>query len=369
MTRYFIPEDPLKNRDPEMSFYLLDNPPASPQFHTSRNNGLSGGVVIHTTEGAGGDTAAENTAAFIARRSDPGSYHMVVDTNSSVALMPDEFTAFGVAAPGFNSRCWMIAIAARSADLDSESPETRAEIDRMGAEIVAFWNRNGINVAEAAQFIGDGVKDRPGLAHHGDVQPADRSDAWSRRDDRWAFDAALLQAIERHSGEQPVVPPAPVPPTPDPAGSVWGPGSSGDKVREIQRIVGVQQDGIYGPQTEAAVRQWQTLVNVAADGVWGPQTEGATHDIFVFLNNLDAVALSNPWFEALNNAKNQILRAGSTGGDVKIAQGLLNVKGYALVSDGIFGPATEAATRQCQSDNGLAVDGIIGPDTWQVLVS
>jgi peptidoglycan hydrolase-like protein with peptidoglycan-binding domain len=71
----------------------------------------------------------------------------------------------------------------------------------------------------------------------------------------------------------------------------------------------------------------------------------------------------------LNNAKSQILRTGSTGGDVKIAQGLLNAKGYPLVSDGIFGSRTDAATRQCQSDNGLAVDGIIGPQTWQVLVS
>ena len=365
----FIPENPLQNRDPEMSFYLLDNPPASPQFYPSRSNGLSGGVVIHTTEGAGGDTAAENTAAFIARRSDPGSYHMIVDTDSSVAMMPDDYTAFGVGASGFNSRCWMIAIGARSADLNPDDPRTQVEIDRMGAEIVAFWNRNGINIAEASEFIGEDVKNRPGLAHHGDVQPADRSDAWSRRDNRWVFDSMLLQAIERHSGEHPVVPPTPVPPTPNPEGSVFGPGSTGDKVREIQSIVGVPQDGIYGPQTTQAVRDWQSNLNIAADGVWGPTTAGATYDLFVFLHNLDAVAPSNPWLEALNNAKSQILRSGSTGDAVKIAQGLLNAKGYPLVSDGIFGSETDAATRQCQSDNGLGVDGIIGPDTWQVLVS
>lgn len=352
-----------------MSFYLLDNPPASPQFYTSRNNGISGGVVIHTTEGAGGDTAAENTAAFIARRSDPGSYHMIVDTDSSVAMMPDEYTAFGVAASGFNSTCWMIAIAAVSADLNPDDPRTHAEIDRMGAEIVAFWNRNGINIAEASEFIGDDVKIRPGLAHHGDVQPADRSDAWSRRPDRWVFDSMLLQAIERHSGEQPAVPPTPVPPTPNPEGSVWGPGSTGDKVTGIQKIVGVAQDGIYGPQTEAAVRQWQINLNIPADGIWGPQTEGATYDLFVFLNNLPAVAPTNPWLEALNHARAQVLSTGSTGHDVAIAQGLLNVNGYELESDGIFGIKTDAATRQCQSDHGLNVDGIIGPDTWQVLVS
>jgi peptidoglycan hydrolase-like protein with peptidoglycan-binding domain len=140
-------------------------------------------------------------------------------------------------------------------------------------------------------------------------------------------------------------------------------------VRGIQKIVGVTQDGIYGPQTEAAVRIWQSNLNLSADGVWGPQTEGATHDLFVFLNNLPAVAPSNPWLEALDHARAQILRIGSTGHDVAIAQGLLNVNGYELESDGIFGPKTDAATRRCQSDHGLMVDGIVGPDTWQVLVS
>ena len=352
-----------------MGYYLLDNPPASPQFYPSRNNGLSGGVVIHTTEGAGGDTAAENTAGFISRRSDPGSYHMIVDTDSSVAMMPDDYVAFGVAAPGFNSKCWMIAIAARSADLNPDDPRTQAEIDRMGAEIAAFWQRNGINIAEASQFIGEGVKDRPGLAHHGDVQPADRSDAWSRREDRWIFDSALLQAIERHAGVAPVTPPTPTQPVPVDPETMWRVGSTGDKVRSIQEIVGVAQDGIFGPQTERAVIQWQKNLKVTPDGIWGPATEQATHDLFVFLSNLQAVAPSNPFFNALNEARSQVLQQGSTGGSVKILQVGLNGKGYGLVGDGIFGPATYNAVRRFQSDNGLQVDGIVGPQTWEALLS
>jgi peptidoglycan hydrolase-like protein with peptidoglycan-binding domain len=352
-----------------MSYYLLDHPPATPQFYTTRNRELSGGVVIHTTEGSGGDTAAENTAGFISRRSDPGSYHMIVDTDSSVAMMPDEYTAFGVATPGFNSACWMIAIAARSSDLDGTNPLTLLEIDRMGSEIVAFWERNNVDVAAASQFIGDDVKNRPGLAHHGDVQPSDRSDAWSRRADRWVFDSLLLQAIERHSGQQPAVPPVPTEPTPDPAGSVFGPGSTGDKVRDIQKVVGTPQDGVYGPQTQAAVFQWQTNLNVPADGIWGPLTASATHDLFVFLNNLPAVSPSNPWLQALDSARQQVLRAGSQGDAVKVAQTLLNNKGHWLVADGVFGPATDNATRQFQHNCGLAVDGIVGTQTWNVLVA
>lgn len=356
-----------------MGYYLLDNPPASQQFWPSRNNGLSGGVVIHTTEGSGGDTQAENTAAFISRRSDPGSYHCIVDSepNAAVMLMPDDYVAFGVAASGFNSRCWMIAIAAPSAALNADSPYTQIEIDNMAREIVAFWQRNGFDPVSSAQFIGEDVKNRPGLAHHGDVQPWDRSDAWSRREDRWVFDSLLLEYIAKHAGgaaPAPLPPQEPTVPTPVPPQAVWQQGSTGDKVREIQKIVGVEQDGIYGPKTAAAVAQWQANLQITADGIWGPQTEQATHDLFVFLGNLQAVSPSNPFFDALADARNQVLQQGSSGGAVKILQVALNGKGYSLVGDGIFGPLTDAAVRQFQSDNGLQVDGIVGPQTWGALL-
>jgi peptidoglycan hydrolase-like protein with peptidoglycan-binding domain len=356
-----------------MGYYLIDNPPATQQFWESRNSDISGGVVIHTTEGSGGSNSAENTAGFISRRRDPGSYHCIVDSepNAAVMLMPDSFTAYGVGASGYNSRCWMIAIAAQSAALVPESPETQIEIDNMGREIVAFWQRNGIDVASASQFIGEGVKDRPGLAHHGDVQPWDRSDAWSRREDRWVFDSMLLQAIERHSGTTPIAPPTPTVPVPVDAQSVWAIGSTGDKVKKIQQVVGVAQDGVFGPQTESAVRQWQSNLGVPSDGAWGPRTEEATRNLFVFLSNLPAVgaiAPNNDFFAAIESATREVLRNGTTGGSVKILQICLNGLGYSLAGDGVFGPATEAAVRRFQSDRGLMVDGVVGPQTWVALI-
>ncbi|WP_227496909.1 peptidoglycan-binding domain-containing protein [Planctomonas psychrotolerans] len=49
---------------------------------------------------------------------------------------------------------------------------------------------------------------------------------------------------------------------------------------------------------------------------------------------------------------------------VRSLQYLLNAHGARLTVDGIFGPATDAATRAFQRSKGLAVDGVVGPATW-----
>ena len=58
---------------------------------------------------------------------------------------------------------------------------------------------------------------------------------------------------------------------------------------------------------------------------------------------------------------------GSRGPEVKNLQLILNRKGYPIVDDGDFGPLTDAAVRDFQNKNGLTVDGIVGPKTWEKL--
>jgi hypothetical protein len=282
-----------------MGYYLIDNPPASRQFWPSRNVPLTGGVVVHTTEGVGGDDSAENTAAFISRRSEPGSYHCIVDWNSTVMLMPDDYTAFGVAADGYNSRCWMIALACKSSELAVDDWATNVMMDRAGKAIVEFWQRNGINPLDANDWIDTEVLNRAGLCQHGEAQPWDRSDAFVGHPQQWALGIMLLEAIHRHAGGYtPAPPPEPIPaPIPD--------------------------------------LSWIS--------------------------------------DALNSARSQVLRQGSSGDAVKWLQALLNSKADAgLVVDGVFGPATDAAVRRVQTDvrnffnlgDRMAVDGIVGPQTW-----
>ncbi|HEY0737152.1 MAG TPA: peptidoglycan-binding protein [Herpetosiphonaceae bacterium] len=64
-----------------------------------------------------------------------------------------------------------------------------------------------------------------------------------------------------------------------------------------------------------------------------------------------------------------VVKSGSSGEAVKGAQRQLNKYGYNLAVDGSFGPATDSATRDYQSKHGLVVDGSIGPATWSSLTS
>jgi len=54
---------------------------------------------------------------------------------------------------------------------------------------------------------------------------------------------------------------------------------------------------------------------------------------------------------------------------VKRVQELLNKHGYKLAVDGIYGPKTRAAVIDFQKKNGLDADGLVGPITWNALVS
>ena len=61
------------------------------------------------------------------------------------------------------------------------------------------------------------------------------------------------------------------------------------------------------------------------------------------------------------------LKLGSKGDEVKQLQTQLNANGYNLAVDGSFGNKTLAAVKDYQQKNSLAVDGIVGKNTWGAL--
>lgn len=68
------------------------------------------------------------------------------------------------------------------------------------------------------------------------------------------------------------------------------------------------------------------------------------------------------------NGGHPTLSTGSTGPAVSHAQCLLRMWGWTNVAqDGDFGPITRDAVMAAQDACGIAVDGVVGPNTWRCL--
>ena len=63
-----------------------------------------------------------------------------------------------------------------------------------------------------------------------------------------------------------------------------------------------------------------------------------------------------------------LVRRGDKAHPVPSLQYLLRARGHIVTVDGDFGPKTEAAVRAYQKEKNLAVDGIMGPQTWRALI-
>jgi peptidoglycan hydrolase-like protein with peptidoglycan-binding domain len=63
------------------------------------------------------------------------------------------------------------------------------------------------------------------------------------------------------------------------------------------------------------------------------------------------------------------VKRGDTGSSVRLLQNILISLGYLdrNLNTGNFLEQTDEAVRSFQADNGLRVDGIVGPRTWDVL--
>jgi len=67
------------------------------------------------------------------------------------------------------------------------------------------------------------------------------------------------------------------------------------------------------------------------------------------------------------------IKKGDKGSGVKLAQSILKDSGLPTwdpgAVDGDFGPLTEMAVKNFQSDHTLTIDGIVGENTWRALRS
>jgi peptidoglycan hydrolase-like protein with peptidoglycan-binding domain len=115
------------------------------------------------------------------------------------------------------------------------------------------------------------------------------------------------------------------------------------RVQELQRLLGIGVDGIWGPQTLHAVRSFQARHGLAVDGVAGPLT-------FAALERGSSAGHRAP------------VRFSPSSGSVRDLQRRLG-----LSADGVFGPQTRGAVLSFQRRHGLTPDGVVGPVTWRAL--
>jgi peptidoglycan hydrolase-like protein with peptidoglycan-binding domain len=201
-------------------------------------------------------------------------------------------------------------------------------------------------------------------------------------------------------------------------------GSTGRQVALLQHELGIKVDGMYGPETEAAVEAFQRSRGLTVDNVVGPQTGAALADHTQTTASLasfhgetpgegvstgvtgggskgggsteagsagtttDAVYTTSADSPTTGPATssgtatgsgstptegNPALVAGGSEahgegegeagtGAIKRLQGALH-----LHVDGEFGPETEAAILRLQARKGLSADGVVGPQTWRAI--
>ena len=141
-------------------------------------------------------------------------------------------------------------------------------------------------------------------------------------------------------------------------------GSTGEEVRELQKMLGDQgylagDTGSFDARTDEAVRRFQRDHALVVDGIVGPQTR-------------EALSASEPRSAAQRALSelpaNTHLRWASSGEGVRRLQNALNANGANLEVDGKYGRATTDAVQRYQEENGLKIDGIAGPETIGSLV-
>ena len=126
-----------------------------------------------------------------------------------------------------------------------------------------------------------------------------------------------------------------------------------ENIKEIQHSlnekynIGIEEDGYYGPKTKAGlVKGLQTELNnqfkksLNVDGIFGTKTKETCINV----------------------------RQGAKGNITYLIQAMLYCKGYNTNGvEGIFGKGTTSAVRKFQTENGIAVDGIVGKNTFEKL--
>lgn len=166
-----------------MSYYLLDHPnPNGPFYYTQRKTCKHGKnqphlIVIHTAENKAdtipADEGAEAVAKYASTTTRQVSWHYTVDSDSIVAMLPDEYVAFH--ASSYNTCALGVEQAVQAALWPQYTYEYRTAVIRNAAHVVRGWqHKYGIPNRRITRAQADAGE--AGIISHAELDPDRRSD-------------------------------------------------------------------------------------------------------------------------------------------------------------------------------------------------
>lgn len=164
--------------------WLDDHPPARDQFRCPRRERPSGVMCVHTAESTPDfvafDGGAEAVANFIRNRSDAGSYHDLVDSDSCINLVSYSCEAYQDGT-GSNPHAWGGSVATRADVWPLAPSEWRAgAIAQLAAAAARYakWLKVHYGITVPARRINRAQSEArmPGFISHAERDPARRSD-------------------------------------------------------------------------------------------------------------------------------------------------------------------------------------------------
>jgi N-acetyl-anhydromuramyl-L-alanine amidase AmpD len=223
-------------------------------------------IIIHTTEGSEGPNSAENGAAYDTRRKDGTSTHFFVDSNSVVQCVRTDDEAHTARAHG-NDVGIQIEVCGKAGQSKTQWADvfSAATIQNVAELCVVIRKKYGrdrfplVNLTPSQLRDGDN-----GFAEHYDATKAWPGDKGSHTDPGpnfpWSKLFSTIQELEKAAPAagkrkvimEPIIGALPI----LKAGDTDPIDKSGwSHVKRAQRLLSVEADGIYGPNTIAAVKK------------------------------------------------------------------------------------------------------------------
>jgi lysozyme len=179
--------------------------------------------------------------------------------------------------------------------------------------------------------------------------------------DAFYGDAKAWAAFAAKNGKA-VLPPAV---TSTPTASTSGKNITTRPTAQVQKLVGVTADGIYGPATTAAVRKWQSAHGLTPDGIWGPQSDAKGFPAKApGVAGTPQIAVDGNWGPATTTRIQEVLKVSPVDGKLGPITYEAMQRRLGVSADGIWGPQSKEAL---QKHLGVAADGIVGPLTVEAL--